>query len=260
MTLDTWKTTTLEAYLEAHQPPALTVFQHIPKTAGSSLVAEMNRHIGHYTPIEIDYNDPDPDVHQRVNKAVARFLDAWTPEETRCTSGHIFREQVEQILARVPDVGLFTFLRSPVARFVSDYRYQCTVDHPGHEDFLRRFPTIEHYLDATYEMNKMCRYLIGKDVAVEDGIAFVERNFHFVGIQEMYPMSFNILMRLQGVDALPTERVRQTKAIAQNEVALSDTLVEEILARNAKDAALYDHFHKLLLSRRDQWREMIGAN
>lgn len=250
----------LAAYIDANRADnradGFTLFQHIPKTAGSSLTGEMARHIRDYRNIFLTDATPGAGFEARMTARVEQFVTGELPAGYRCASGHLHREHVERILAARPDAFLFTFLREPVARFVSDYRYQCTPMHPGHEAFRARFPTIEDYLEAR-EGNKMTRFMLGRDVALtrrvpfEDALAWAEETFHFVGIQDNYPLSFGILMRLHGLAARPSHRKRVNEANAGGAGDITPELRARIEERNELDARLFAHFRAKLLAHKD---------
>ncbi|MFC7705059.1 hypothetical protein ACFQXB_12705 [Plastorhodobacter daqingensis] len=248
------------------QARGLTVFQHINKTAGSSMVAELQRHPGNYMSLHNDYErfrDPEldyatliPALRTEMHQVLDRALVAYQPDRVRCLSGHLYREHMDRLFALFPQAFFFTFLRAPVARVISDFRYQCTPQHPPYLAFRRACPTIEHYLDREDETDKMYEMLVGRDVPLDEGIAHIERRYALVGIHEMYPMSFNILMRCHGRDSFPRAHLRPTADLPENRVELTPALRARIEARNPRDMALYRHFHAQMLARRGEWQAL----
>ncbi|MFD1914507.1 hypothetical protein [Halodurantibacterium flavum] len=267
-----WSRLPLVDYIASHRRAegGLTIFQHIPKTAGSSLVAELQRHIGGYHSLHNDFSGLGTDdvVHEglaeRLRAEMHGVLDQalvrYQPGVMRSMSGHIHHEHVDRLRAVFPDALFFTFLRSPVARVISHYRYQRTPAHPPYRAFIRACPTFEHYLENDPDSSDMMfDYLVGRDYGLEEGIARVERLYTFIGIQEMYPMSFDILMRLHGLDVRPSARLRMTEGTADNEVELTPELRARIEARNPKDVALYNHFLAKMRARRGEWQALRAA-
>ncbi len=122
----------------AHQDDPLWVFVHVPKTAGSSLNGELQPILSPNYHIYIDYAGLDPSeaaqsYEQLFDNAVDRFIQAAQARRYRFCTGHINAPQLLRIKETLPNVRPVTLLREPVARYVSDYRYQCSSMHPFNE-------------------------------------------------------------------------------------------------------------------------------
>jgi len=257
-----WLRSDLSGYIEKNKTGSdLFVFQHIPKTAGSSIVQEMSRHIGAYEGVFIDYSNLPAvgGVDDLMMVSLDRFLTSYHPARVKCISGHLRRKHINRIAEVLPEAKFSTFLRDPVDRVISDYRYQCTDQHPPYLEFRKKYPSIEDYIAVRGAGNKMWHFLVDKNVPVDEGIAMVEDYYTFIGIKEFYDVSINIMMMLNGADAMPKLHVRPTKNIEQNRVEVSDSLRNQILEANQKDHALYEYFHSLLLAKVDSWREIRKA-
>lgn len=254
----------LRTYLANNADPnALWVFVHIPKTAGSSLSQELRAVIPPYRNICLT-----DDQYRRTDLVGTEFWDQLIPpieamliqnakKPFRSVSGHMFARHVEIIRKAVDRARLFTFLRNPIRRFVSDYNYQRSELHPSSEAFVARYPSIETYVDQCGEHNKMHEYLsIARDEPVDELISRVQEQFAFVGLVEMYPLSFNVLMRLFGENYLPTQRIRIGEPAYES---VAPSVRERIAELNALDHAIYDHFHGMMMRHRSAWQELIAA-
>ncbi len=222
---------------------ALMVFVHVPKTAGSSLRAELAQVLLPEANIFVDYNDPTKSFMHNLDSAVDRFVARNATVPHRFVSGHIFPRHVERIerMAQTP-VRKVTMLRQPVRRVVSDYRYQCSSMHPGNEQFRRNFPTFASYLAQPGEQNKATRYLVPEPIlATGDAAACIDhvvRGYHFVGLQEMYPLSFRLLFALLGERRYPSMQIRVNEG--GDDLANDPAVIAEVEARNALDLAVYN--------------------
>lgn len=245
MAFRTLFTSGYRAFISENRDDAdLWFFLHIPKTAGSSFRAELE------TILQPDYNihaydegARDGDFRTRLEAAIRTFAAATWEKRYRFASGHVPVDMMAPITnaARTPKV--FTILRDPVARFVSDFRYQSTPQHPDYASFRTRFGSIEAYLQDRGEWNKMTRYLApAPDATPQQIVEHVIDRFTFVGSMEMYDTSFRIVMELLGVDRAPSVFLRKTDAGQATEVAMTPSLEEHIREANAKDVALYDAF------------------
>lgn len=255
------RTHSLPSFIDAaRDPDAFCLFLHIPKTAGSSLGQEIASHLRPYRNVRLDYLDQSLPHHVKRQRAV----DALVAElegglKLRSASGHITMRQAMQVKRAHPPTRIVTFLRDPVARTISDYRYQRTPAHPLHADFIRRFPTIADYVRAEPSRDKMWKRLVARpteDVAA--GLELIERNVTFVGLVERYELSVSVLFRLFGVEVLPEAHVRRTQDTGENRVENTPDLSALILDMNRKDAALHAHFSALLEPRAAEW-ERNGA-
>ena len=246
----------LAHFLDANRfADELCVFIHIPKTAGSSLSAELNRMRPPYHNIHRRYFHGDTVTFSRIEDEIAAVIDSGALAHARSCSGHFTWDQAAPLRAARPDARAFTFLRDPVKRVISDYRYSRTPTHPTYKETIARFPTIESYVEANETQDKMARFMLPGNVRTPEQIdAFISANYAFIGLLEMYPLSFNILSLLLGHDRMPSEHKRKTEDTADNEVEETPALREMIAATNQRDSALYELVRLKLLSVREDWR------
>ncbi|MBV1799397.1 sulfotransferase family 2 domain-containing protein [Siccirubricoccus sp. G192] len=233
-----------EYFAAFRQDLGLLVFSHVPKTAGSSLRAEIARVLKPEANIFLDYNDKTRTYMQGLDDAVAAFLERHRKLPHRFASGHIFAHHVDAIAREAGSIRRVTMLRQPVKRVVSDYRYQCSPMHPGNEEFRRRCPTFGHYLQRVEEANKATRYLVphalfqsGDQEACLD---YMLRTYDFIGMQEMYPLSFRMLFALIGQPRAPTLRMRVNDGDEAAELAADPQVLREVEDRNALDLGIYN--------------------
>jgi len=237
----------LDAWLAA-PPPAFWLFVHVPKTAGSSLAAELSRELAPYVSLHIDHLDRSRPGPMRFDAVVERFLAAQPP---RFASGHILWRHASRIVAERPGTAMLTLLRDPVARHVSDYLYQRSAQHPLWREFQARVPNFAAFLDLPGPRNRAARHLLPEamiragDLAA--AIAHVRRHFAFVGVQERYALAVRLLTARLGTARAPTQRKRVNDEAAEERAATLAALEDpalraRLLADNAMDVALYRHF------------------
>ncbi|MCU0945237.1 MAG: hypothetical protein MUF65_07700 [Rubritepida sp.] len=222
----------------------LWVFQHVPKTAGSSLRGELAASLLPNAHIHLDGTDPTIPYHDRLDRAVAGFVRGIGTTPCRFVSGHIFERHIRAIRAAAPQARVLTYLRDPVARFVSDYRYQRTPMSPGHEAFCRQYPTIDDFLALDWTGNQTTRYLLPEALFhAKDAEAAADHlldRFEFVGLQEDYGLCFVTLSRLLGIQRVPTERQRENPSTPDNPTELTPEQRVRIAEANAFDQAVFD--------------------
>lgn len=253
-----------DAYFAAFRKNApLWVFVHVPKTAGSSLRGELAGALRPEANIFVDYNDPSKTYMESLDDAVRAFIQRHRETPHRFASGHIFPQHVDMIERAAGEIRRITMLRQPAKRVISDYRYQCSPMHPGFEAFRERFPTIHDYLRQDEEANKATRYLVPYTLFqagdVDACVDFIVRTYDFLGLQEMYPLSFRLLFALIGERRFPTLRVRVNEGGEDAELANDPAIIAAVEERNALDIAV----HRALLARwrpvRDPMIEYLGT-
>lgn len=233
-----------DAYFEASAVgQGMCIFVHVPKTAGTSLRGELAEMLPPDVNIVVDYTDTARSFHERMDEAVERFLEQAGTGGVRFASGHVLGRHVERMRARLPGARFVTFLRDPVRRLISDYRYQRSPRHPVHEEFVARVPDLDAYLALESEWNKAAQHLIAPDVLHSRDparcVEYMMQTYDFIGVQEMYPISFRTLTTLVGKPAWPQlrENVNDDGGAEQQ---VTPELVARIRAANPIDCALYD--------------------
>jgi hypothetical protein len=237
------------------------IFVHVPKTAGTSLRNELAKLLQPDSNIMVDYTDTSRSFHERMDDAVNQFLAEHAARPYAFASGHILGRHVSRIRQQIPDARFVTFLRDPVARLVSDYRYQRSPKHPVHADFIARVPSFEAYLELRPERNKMAQHLLPPDVLLrgdpEECIDSMLRTYCFIGVQEMYPISFRCLTTLLGTPLWPRLR-ENVGSEADDELAMSPEVIGRVREVNPLDCALYDAVFPRLAAVRDGLARHLG--
>lgn len=240
---------------------ALWFFLHIPKTAGSSLSAELDNYTPPYRNIFVDNYDPQISFADAEAAAIDAFISDIDFSRYRSASGHMRWNVSRRLRETRANTQYFSVLRDPIKRVVSDYRYQRTPAHPPYKRFIEKFPSLESFAEIPNARNKMARFLTGKlDPSIEETLQIVDEEFAFIGLLEMYPLSFNIIFQLMGVPGcLPKEHQRKTPDNDVTRVEMTPEIRSWIAEINPVDAALYDHVHRRLLARRAEWAELMRA-
>jgi len=230
----------------------MLMFHHIPKTAGSSLTRELSLTLPPYQNIHVG-----PDGHgvdRTKSDPLAQAVDAFLTEEPtrrfRSASGHLRPKHLQTVREQLPYVSVFTVLRDPVARVISDYRYSSTPKHPPHKEFIAKFPTIEAYLDSEQHQNKMWRLVGGRDMS-EDSLKRLYNRYLFFGLVEDLTLHFEFLTSLLGCPKTIATRANVTQASDSNKVDLTPELRSRIEQANSDDVAFYEAIRTALEGKRD---------
>ena len=251
-------------FKEAGQGNKLWLFVHVPKTAGSSMSTELTSMFTRCCNVEIDYTEKtDKTYKDRFDEAVDRFIAAHREHPFAFASGHLQARNTEIIRKAIPETQAFTMLRNPIARIVSDYRYQRSELNLARADFIARTPDFATYVARPFVHNKTAIALVPRPiVAANDGDAAVEyvmKNYSFVGLQEMYPVCFRALTTLMGEPRSAEVKIRVNAPNEENQVVLSPDEEAELKRLNAMDGALFAAFTQKWRVIRDDLRSYLAS-
>jgi hypothetical protein len=231
------------AEVGAGQP--LWLFVHVPKTAGSSLTAEAEALLQPSFNIDIDHTDVSRTYQTKFDEAVQSFIASHATKRYRFCTGHINARHVDMIRRGVADLRCFSMLRNPIARIVSDYRYQRSAMNTARAHFVANTPTFETYVARPHVHNKIALNLAPRPMVLEGNVAgcvdHIMRNFDFIGLQEMYPLSLKALTTLMGETRAPEARVRVNESSA-DQVELNPELEKTLRELNAVDIGIFNAF------------------
>ncbi len=223
----------------------LWLFVHVPKTAGSSMTAEAESILQPSFNIDIDHTDTTRTYQAKFDEAVGDFVARHAEHHYRFCTGHITARQVEMIRAGIPDVRCFTMLRNPLARLVSDYRYQRSSMNTAQAQFIETTPSFDAYVARPHVHNKISLNLAPRELVLAGDIAgcvdYITNAYAFVGLQEMYPLSLRALTTLMGDARTPEAQVRVNKN-ESDQVALTPELELQLRAKNAVDIGVFQAF------------------
>lgn len=216
----------------------LWFFHHIPKTAGSSLVRELSFCFPPYC--NINGGEVVENRRAAIDAALDVFLAEMPERGWRAASGHLYAPHMAKLRQAVPHLRPFTFLRDPVDRLVSEFRYTRTPSQPNHAQYVARYPTIEAFAADPQQQDRMMYFLApGQTTTPEEAVERVFRHHVFIGTIEALTPCFAFLSALDGHPKMTVARANVTRAEDGNAVDLTPDLVAMIRAANPRDVALY---------------------
>jgi hypothetical protein len=241
----------------------LWLFVHVPKTAGSSMQAELSAILSPSANIEIDYADTSGRSYQvRFDEAVQKFIETHREKKYRFATGHILARHLDMIREGIPDLRLFSTIRNPVARIVSDYRYQRSNMNVARDAFIASTPDFETYIARPHVHNKTARHLVPKaliDAGDKAGaVKYVMDNFAFIGLQESYPLTLRTLTTLMGNPRTVEAKVRVNSEGDENKVEMTPELEERLRELNNMDVVLFNRFTQQWRGIRESLREYLA--
>jgi hypothetical protein len=112
--------------------------------------------------------------------------------------------------------------------------------------------------------NKTAIALVPRPIVLAgDGPAAVEyvmKNYDFVGLQEMYPLSFRAVTTLMGHPRASEVKIRVNAPTEENQVVLNADEDAELRKLNAVDIALFQAFTQKWKPIRDDLRNYLNAH
>jgi hypothetical protein len=226
-------------WFEAVSGGDLWVFQHIPKTAGSSLSAELAANRAPYRNIHVRHGISAGPPEDQRDAAVEDFVTEASRRPVRSASGHLRFRNVEAIRAAFPQARLLTFVRDPVERVISEYHYCRSPEHNDPVGFARAFPTLDDFASAQESGNKMAMYVTGKrNVRPAEVAAEAFARFEFIGTQKLYNLSFRILSTLLWYET-PQQAKLRVSGRANKAAELPQATLALIRGNNRADTALF---------------------
>jgi hypothetical protein len=169
------------------------------------------------------------------------------PASVRCIHGHFYAEKMR---ARFPGAALVTWVREPVERIVSFYRYwQREPDwrNPLCRTMHESRWTLRDFAHCDDTRNEMTRYFG----------SVAPRDFAFVGLTERFEESMLLFRQLFHLTAVPTAQANANPERTDGQYSLPDDLRREIAELNAEDCALYRECEEFF---QDRWQRAFTSS
>ena len=216
------------------------VFHHIPKTAGSAIVRAWEESLTPPRCANVFVSEEElkirPDYDSIFDEKFRQFQERIAHENVPFACGHFTHDQIDWLMAS--GAKLFVFLRHPIDRLISDYKYQLHPPSFAPEEFARRYPSFEHFIRNQEVHNTMCRFIVG-DPNV--GKAF-ERltSYAFAGTTENLSDTNQLIMIRAGVAPQPLARVNTSLEVSKRRMGDKARYLPILERLEAEDLTLYE--------------------
>ncbi|MEE8171261.1 MAG: sulfotransferase family 2 domain-containing protein, partial [Phycisphaerae bacterium] len=201
----------------------------IEKTAGTTLVELLRKHFGsRYLGVR-PFWDQDPVFGPGDLRLMLKLF-----PRTRCLSSHSLTPHIALSAVR-DDISFFTFLREPVQRYISHYRWQ--IEHDWHDLPLEKWITDSFYHDW------MTKKLAGKNDP-DAAYRLLRDRVPVVGLLERFDEGLLLLRRMIGdkrfdIHHGPPRNVSGRMEVKNRIDAMMQTLRPRLEAANRNDMELY---------------------
>lgn len=161
---------------------SILVYLHIPKAAGNTSIGQIKEHLK--PSFSLQWNDIDGSIKELIE----------TETEYKLVSGHLWDAHIDLLRENNYNHYAVTFLRHPIQRIISQYRYMCTPKHPEYESFLDKHPNFDDFALNEIEPNYMAKVLVGSAKSFDEYWAKLKERYAFIGLSEYYNTSMALLM------------------------------------------------------------------
>ena len=210
----------------------LFVFQHVPKTAGSSIHVELEKIDNGFHWLGDDTPKNSWDVfellHDRKPYNVLR--------------GHMKSKHLDLLDQNSIPFVAAGFIRCPVQQTISHFRYCHSEKCPGFEEFRSLYPDVQTFITEYIKPNFTTHYMIGTFESADEAIERIADRFDFVGMTEYYNTSMYIMMSCLEMQFKAKPRVNVTKSNQSVSELLTDQVREQIERDFAIDIAVFNYF------------------
>lgn len=216
-------------------------FLHIPKTAGTTLNRVLDDSFAPEVTFDLYTDEQRLRLRDTTYEQIARY---------DLVRGHVFISNFADILDGPIPFRVFTFLRDPVARVISEYNFLKTWPKSHVYRFLNENNvTLAEYVTSDRPelrmrgRNGMVNSLSGVGLSsIEEGLEMawhhLKERFLFFGILERFDESLLVLNKYLGLNRCFYERQNVLAKQAHRPVPAAD--IELIQEHNQADIALYE--------------------
>ena len=216
-------------------------FLHIPKTAGTTLNTVFDNNLESGSVLDLYTEDQHRAFANVTYDRIARY---------KMVRGHIFIEDFEEILDGPVRFKVFTFLRDPIQRVISEYNFLKRWPKSHLYEYLNRknVSLLEYVTSDCRRLrnrgrNNMVNSLSGVragDCAERLELAWhhLKDRFVFFGILERFDESLLMLRKLMGLDNTFYEK--QNVRIMHADVSVGREEYEVLCEHNRYDLLLYE--------------------
>jgi hypothetical protein len=208
------------------------VYVHIPKAAGNSSLHYLKRFKKNY--YNVQWND--------VDNSWQEFLRILKLEKCELVSGHFSYYHVDFLKKMQIPYRSISFLRHPIDRIISQYRYMTTEAHPEHRAFVKKYPSFDEFALNVIKPNPMARQLVGKTSSFHEVVKSIIEEYQFIGIKEYYNSSMYLLCKMINIPFQKAPKRNITKENTKNKFEISHSTYLKLQRIHAVDLDTFKFF------------------
>ncbi len=215
----------------------LIIYLHVPKAAGNSSIGSIKSEVGVENFKSIQWND--------VDNSWGDFIKEHERRKFKLVSGHFRMKHILELDKYEVDYKLVTFIRHPVERIISQYKYLCTDKDPNYIEFRKKYPNFDDYAYRGVGPNVVSRILVQGALSFEEYLVKIKRKYDFVGVSEHYDFSMLLLMNYLGYDYTVSQKKNVTIKNQHNQFEVSKKTYDYLLEKHSLDVQIFEHFNGL---------------
>ena len=222
-----------QGYIDHKNSYDFVFYVHVPKAAGTTLTTCLAKNFKKRHNLQV----------KNLDVAVKRLIRKKNDQKWDFIHGHVRHNHIDDILKANFHVLPITFIRHPIERLISDYRYSISSAHPTSQEFFREYPSFEEYI-IKFPKNVASLFLVGKVSSLDEYIEKM-KNFFFVGITSLLNFSYRVLCNAFDFPFEPLHKSNVTLNEKHNKVILDDNLLNLIYEKHNLDILFYLYMQEL---------------
>lgn len=212
------------------------LFVHIPKTAGMSVGKAMQQSFDKFHGVE--WNNISASFRKASRLAAYQQSKG---NVRQVIMGHFGWPELLVWRNQELPIKAGTIFRDPVQRMVSNYNYNSSEAHPAQRDFVKRYPTIESYVEKS-SLDIQLTQAIGFVSSFDDVLSKLTNYYSFIGLTERLSQSLSAFSRSHGLPSIKEYRTNVGLKPAENP---SENVRRIIMDRNHNDLKIHSLMMRL---------------
>ena len=228
----------------------LIVYLHVPKAAGNSSIGLIKKHVSKFKSIQ--WND--------IDKSWENFIEEHLKDPFDLVSGHFRDKHIDLLIDAGIEFFTVSFIRHPIDRIVSQYKYMCTPAHPDYIEFKKQYPTFESFISRNVGDNVMSRILVRGAFSLPNYLRKLDSKYGFIGLTEFYHLSMSILLDIiEGQYKLEPRR-NVTRSNKDNSFELKHSTYLDLARSQSLDIEMFNFYHNLYATASEHYLEYKVSN
>ena len=204
------------------------IFIHIPKTAGSTIFELLKRNFDSHEIIK--FNKHLFNVHPQKDRAEI-LLNVIT-SDTKVLHGHFTFQDLRLVIHNYPDAKIITFIRKPVDRVISNYKFfkkRILIGKAKKRQLFRVNESLMEYARRYNSRNRMSNIL--------DGVKLSD--LYFLGFFENIEPDIKSLFNRLNLKSESIPIINENRLVKNSDISVSRFQYALLYLLNYRDVVLY---------------------
>ncbi len=215
-----------------HEDNDVMLFVHLPKTAGMSVGRSLQEAFDKFH--GVNWRNIPNSFRLMTHRACYRRSHT---VGRQVIMGHFGWNEIKTWREAELPIKAAAIVRDPVARLISNFNYNRSDAHPGKNDFIKNFPTLEDYANDQ-PPDFQIYTLVGPTFSFEQTLEKLIKNYTFLGTTESLPASLAHFSSSHGLPSLVEHRINTATADGKSN-PVPDNVANLIKSKSYNDIRLF---------------------